>query len=92
MPGAALYEIDAPMVLAFKDSILAVQGTVSPCDRRTVTADLLGADWPTAGFDPAAPTAWPAEGLFLYLTDTDAHDRSAAGEPARHTVRHRRLD
>jgi methyltransferase (TIGR00027 family) len=72
MPGATVYEIDAPMVLAFKDAVLAGQGAVSRCDRRTVAADLR-ADWPAAvreaGFDPAAPTAWLAEGLFPYLTD-----------------------
>jgi methyltransferase (TIGR00027 family) len=72
MPGATVYEIDAPMVLAFKDSVLAGQGAVPRCDRRTVTADLR-ADWPTAvreaGFDPALPTAWLAEGLLPYLTD-----------------------
>jgi len=71
-PGATVYEIDAPMVLAFKDSVLAGQGATARCDRRTVAADLR-ADWPAAlrkaGFDPAAPTAWLAEGLLLYLTD-----------------------
>lgn len=71
-PGTTVYEIDAPMVLAFKDSVLASQGAVTRCERRTVTADLR-ADWPAAlreaGFDPAAPTAWLAEGLFPYLTD-----------------------
>ena len=40
MPGATVYEIDAPMVLAFKDSVLAGQGAVPRCDRRTVAADL----------------------------------------------------
>ena len=72
MPGTTVYEIDAPLVLAFKDSVLAEQDAVSRCDRRTVTADLR-ADWPAAvneaGFDPAAPTAWLAEGLLPYLTD-----------------------
>jgi methyltransferase (TIGR00027 family) len=72
MPGATVYEIDAPTVLAFKESVLAGQGAAPLCDRRTVTADLR-ADWPTAvraaGFDPAVPTAWLAEGLFSYLTD-----------------------
>ncbi len=72
MPGATVYEIDAPMVLAFKDSVLAGQGAVPRCDRRTVAADLR-TDWTAAvreaGFDPAAPTAWLVEGLFLYLTD-----------------------
>jgi methyltransferase (TIGR00027 family) len=72
VPGATVYEIDAPMVLAFKHSVLAGQAAVPRCDRRAVTADLR-ADWPAAlreaGFDPAAPTAWLAEGLFPYLTD-----------------------
>ncbi|MGH3249780.1 MAG: SAM-dependent methyltransferase [Trebonia sp.] len=72
MPGATVYEIDVPMVLGFKDSVLAGQGAAVRCDRRTVTADLR-ANWPAevreAGFDPAAPTAWLAEGLFPYLTD-----------------------
>jgi methyltransferase (TIGR00027 family) len=71
-PGTTVYEIDALMVLAFKNSVLARQGAKARCDRRTVTADLR-ADWPAAlkgaGFDPAAPTAWLAEGLFPYLTD-----------------------
>jgi methyltransferase (TIGR00027 family) len=38
----------------------------------------LRQDWPTAlkdaGFDPAAPTAWLAEGLLMYLP-ADAQDR-----------------
>jgi methyltransferase (TIGR00027 family) len=71
-PGTAVYEIDTPMVLAFKDSVLAGQDAVPRCDRRTVTADLR-ADWPAAageaGFDPAVPTAWLAEGLLMYLSD-----------------------
>ena len=89
MPGATVYEIDAPMVLAFKDSVLAGQGAAARCDRRTVTADLR-ADWPAAvreaGFDPAVPTAWLAEGLFPYLTDEaiddllgQVHELSAPG-------------
>jgi methyltransferase (TIGR00027 family) len=59
------------MILAFKDSVLTAQDAGPRCDRRTVTAD-LHADWPTAlrqaGFDPATPTAWLAEGLLPYLT------------------------
>jgi len=72
LPGTTVYEIDAPMVLAFKDSVLAAQGAAARCERRPVTADLR-ADWPPAlkeaGFDPAAPTAWLAEGLLPYLPD-----------------------
>jgi methyltransferase (TIGR00027 family) len=89
MPGTRVYEIDTPLVLAFKDSVLAGQDAVPRCDRRTVTADLR-ADWPTAvreaGFDPAAPTAWLAEGLLMYLTDEaidsllgHVHELSAPG-------------
>jgi methyltransferase (TIGR00027 family) len=88
-PGATVYEIDAPMVLAFKDSVLAGQGAMPRCDRRTVTADLR-ADWPAplreADFDPATPTAWLAEGLVPYLTDEaidfllgHVHELSAPG-------------
>ena len=72
LPGTTVYEIDAPMVLAFKDSVLAGQGAAPRCERRTVTADLR-AEWPAAlkeaGFDPATPTAWIAEGLLPYLPD-----------------------
>ena len=47
------------------------------CERRVVAADLRG-DWParlvTAGFEPAEPAAWLAEGLLIYLTaDHAAH-------------------
>jgi methyltransferase (TIGR00027 family) len=45
--------------------------------RHTVGIDLRE-DWPTAlrdaGFDPAVPTAWLAEGLLIYLPP-DAQDR-----------------
>ena len=72
LPGTTVYEIDAPMVLAFKDSVLAGQGAAPRCERSTVTADLR-AEWPAAlkeaGFDPATPTAWIAEGLLPYLPD-----------------------
>ena len=75
-PGTTLYEVDAPMVLAFKESVLANvladKGATARCDRRPVAADLR-ADWPApvvaAGFNPAEPTAWLAEGLLQYLPD-----------------------
>jgi methyltransferase (TIGR00027 family) len=70
--GTTVYEIDASMVLEFKDAVLAAHGAVPGCERRTVAADLRE-DWPAAliqaGFDPAMPTAWLAEGLFPYLPD-----------------------
>lgn len=67
-PGTTLFEVDQPAVLAFKDEVLA--GDAPRCDRRTVAVDLRD-DWTGAlddsGFDPAAPTAWLAEGLLPYL-------------------------
>ncbi|MBE8523457.1 class I SAM-dependent methyltransferase [Amycolatopsis sp. H6(2020)] len=68
--GTVVYEIDRPEVLEFKTRILAGLGAEPTADRRVVPADLRE-DWPaalrTAGFDPARPTAWSAEGLLGYL-------------------------
>jgi len=69
-----LYEVDAPLVLGFKDMVLASSEARPRCARCTVAADLRE-DWPlalrAAGFDPAQPTAWLAEGLLPYLTDEE---------------------
>lgn len=68
--GTILYEIDRPEVLDEKEELLAAAGADPACERRVVAADLAG-DWATAlttaGFDPAAPSVWLAEGLFVYL-------------------------
>lgn len=88
-PGTAVFEIDQPQVLAFKDRVLAGHGTRAGCGRRAVGVDLRG-DWPAAltqaGFDPGEPTAWLAEGLLPYLPETAERelldrvaDLSAAG-------------
>lgn len=88
-PGTVVFEIDAPKVLEFKDSVLAGQDAHPRCTRRAVAADLRE-DWPAAlrqsGFDTAAPTAWLAEGLLPFLPDeakdrlfTEIHGGSAAG-------------
>ncbi|HEX7321666.1 MAG TPA: class I SAM-dependent methyltransferase [Mycobacterium sp.] len=75
--GTVVYEIDQPEVLAYKSATLAAAGVEPSCDRRAVAIDLRQ-DWPTAlraaGFDPAAPTAWLAEGLLMYLP-AEAQDR-----------------
>lgn len=75
--GTTLYEIDQPKVLAYKTATLAAHDATPSVDRRSVAMDLRQ-DWPTAlrgaGFDPAAPTAWLAEGLLMYLP-ADAQDR-----------------
>jgi methyltransferase (TIGR00027 family) len=75
--GSVVYEIDQPKVLAYKSTTLAEHGVTPSADRREVPIDLRQ-DWPAAlraeGFDPAAPTAWLAEGLLMYLP-ADAQDR-----------------
>lgn len=75
--GTVVYEVDQPEVIEFKTRVLAEQGAQPTADRRTVAIDLRD-DWPVAlraaGFDPALPTAWSAEGLLGYLPP-DAQDR-----------------
>ncbi len=68
--GTVVYEVDQPAVIEFKTSTLAGIGAKPTAQRRTVAIDLRE-DWPAAlraaGFDSAAPTAWCAEGLLIYL-------------------------
>ncbi|MGW4488663.1 SAM-dependent methyltransferase [Amycolatopsis sp. NPDC004368] len=75
--GTIVYELDQPQVVAFKTRTLADLGATPTADRRVAAADLRD-DWPaalrTAGFDPALPTAWSAEGLLGYLPP-EAQDR-----------------
>ncbi|MCV6986472.1 class I SAM-dependent methyltransferase [Mycobacterium shinjukuense] len=75
--GTTVYEIDQPKVLTYKSMTLAENGVTPKTTRREVPIDLRR-DWPAvlraAGFDPAARTAWLAEGLLMYLT-ADAQDR-----------------
>ena len=75
--GTVVYELDQPQVIEFKTRTLAELGAVPTADRREAAVDLRD-DWPaalrTAGFDPARPTAWSAEGLLGYLPP-EAQDR-----------------
>jgi len=75
--GTMVFEIDQPDVIAFKSHTLAELGARPTAGRRAVAVDLRDV-WPTAlkeaGFDPALPTAWSAEGLLGYLPP-DAQDR-----------------
>ncbi|AHH21488.1 putative S-adenosyl-L-methionine-dependent methyltransferase [Nocardia nova SH22a] len=68
--GTVVYEVDQPRVIEFKSRALAELGVTPTAERRTAAADLRD-DWPAAlraaGFDPARPTAWSAEGLLGYL-------------------------
>jgi methyltransferase (TIGR00027 family) len=72
-----VYEVDQPQVIEFKSRTLGELGVTPTADRRVVAVDLRD-DWPTAlrtaGFDPAQPTAWSAEGLLGYLPP-EAQDR-----------------
>ncbi|OMC54190.1 SAM-dependent methyltransferase [Mycobacterium sp. IS-836] len=75
--GTIVYEVDQPQVIEFKTRTLAELGAAPTAERRTVGVDLRD-DWPAAlraaGFDPARPTAWSAEGLLGYLPP-EAQDR-----------------
>lgn len=75
--GTVVYEVDQPQVIEFKTRTLAELGAAPTAERRVVPVDLRD-DWPAAlrdaGFDPALPTAWSAEGLLGYLPP-EAQDR-----------------
>ena len=72
-----VFEIDQPEVITFKTTTLDGLGAAPKATRKPVGIDLRD-DWPAAlrdaGFDPAQPTAWIAEGLLVYLPP-DAQDR-----------------
>ncbi|MEW2289576.1 class I SAM-dependent methyltransferase [Streptomyces sp. NPDC047841] len=65
-----VFEIDRAGVLAFKHQVLT-DLTATPKVKRVPVPVDLRADWVTAltsaGFDPAAPSVWLAEGLLFYL-------------------------
>lgn len=75
--GTTIFEIDQPKVLEYKAATLTESGATPTAVRHEVPIDLRD-DWPAAlreaGFEPAAPTAWLAEGLLMYLP-ADAQDR-----------------
>ncbi len=66
--GTTVYEIDQPEVIAFKTATLSALGAAPTAGLRTIGIDLRE-DWPAAlqeaGFDPAQPTAWLAEGVLI---------------------------
>jgi methyltransferase (TIGR00027 family) len=73
---STVFEIDRPAVLDFKQEVLDRVGAQPTCRRVPVATDLTRDDLATvlgrAGFDPAMPTLWLAEGLFMYLTAAEA--------------------
>lgn len=68
--GTTVFEVDQPQVMEFKNRVLAESGDEPRCVRRSVPVDLRE-DWPSAlraaGFDPAQPSVWLAEGLLPFL-------------------------
>jgi len=90
-PGCVIFEIDRGGVLAFKHEVLGELSATPKAARIPIPVDLR-ADWvgalTEAGFDPAAPSAWLAEGLLFYLPSAaetyliDAVDRLSAGGSA----------
>lgn len=74
--GVRVYELDLPPVLAFKEKVLTGLDAAASCDRTALATDVLQDGWPgqlvEAGFDPALPSAWLAEGLLVYLTAEEA--------------------
>jgi methyltransferase (TIGR00027 family) len=69
-PGCVIFEIDRAGVLAFKHDVLGGLSATPKGARVPIPIDLR-ADWvgalTDAGFDPAAPSVWLAEGLLFYL-------------------------
>ncbi|MHA7649939.1 class I SAM-dependent methyltransferase [Mycobacterium sp. ML4] len=74
--GTVVYELDQPKVLEFKIATLQRHGA-TPASRLVNVPIDLRQDWPKAlreaGFDPARPSVWSAEGLVRYLP-ADAQD------------------
>ncbi|ORW93081.1 SAM-dependent methyltransferase [Mycobacterium sp. IEC1808] len=76
--GTTVYEIDQPEVIAFKTAALSEIGAAPTAELRTIGIDLRQ-DWPAAlqeaGFDPAQPTAWLAEGVLIGFLPPEAEVR-----------------
>ncbi|HEY7019716.1 MAG TPA: SAM-dependent methyltransferase [Ktedonobacterales bacterium] len=73
--GTRLYELDQPMVLARKETLLQRAGATLLCERIAIGAD-LAADWSApllaSGFTLERPSIWLLEGLLMYLTRIEA--------------------
>ena len=70
--GATLFEVDRPSVVEVKENLVAQSDLAPTIERRVVACDLAD-DWLRAlqgkGFRADLPSAWLAEGLFVYLPD-----------------------
>ena len=95
--GTVVYEIDQPQVIEFKTARWP-SWAPSPPPSAARSPSICATTGPpalrAAGFDPASPTAWSAEGLLGYLPP-EAQDRlldtitdaQRAGQPAGHRKR-----
>jgi methyltransferase (TIGR00027 family) len=76
--GTTVYEIDQPEVIEFKTATLSKLSVAPTAEHRAVGIDLRQ-DWPAAlrqaGYDPAAPTAWLAEGVLIGFLPPEAEVR-----------------
>lgn len=74
-PGTRVYELDLPEVLELKEELLTRTGAAESCERRLVGTDLASDGWVRnlreAGHDAERPTIWLAEGILLYLAETE---------------------
>ena len=79
--GLTRFEIYRDDVFDHKEAVLTRAAARLRCDRRVVLADLTTA-WPErllgAGFDPAKPAAFLAEGLLMYLDEPAVLDLLAS--------------
>jgi methyltransferase (TIGR00027 family) len=73
-PATRLFELDVADVIAFKERVLSAHAAAPTCERVVVTSDLRE-DWPAAlrasGFRDDRPTAWLAEGILMYLAESE---------------------
>ncbi len=76
-PGTRLYELDRPGVLAAKEEVLVRLGAHPACERWVIGTDLEDRRWPLAlleaGYEAREPSAWLAEGLLFYMTESAVH-------------------
>ena len=80
LPGdVTVFEVDQAPVHEFKEKVLRRHGAVPRCARVPVAVDVtngVSESLLSAGFDPAVPAIWTAEGLLFYLSAGEA-DRLA---------------
>ena len=90
-PATRQFELDVAEVIAFKEQVLSAHAAEPTCERVVVASDLRE-DWPAAlrasGFRDDRPTAWLAEGILMYLAESERDglldDLTRCSAPASH--------